>query len=128
MIRIPANAGPATAPNCEVTLFSAEAAMKLCSSTSCGVIERCAPTPMLNDEEISSWNTYRSQTCGCESAAFAARPMLPPIMPSCWTSIRRLRSTASAIAPPITVSVSSGTRCVSEIRPTASVEPVSLYI
>ena len=53
-MRTPARAGPPTAPNCEVTLFSADAAMKYSSSTSCGVIERCAPTPRLKDEEITS--------------------------------------------------------------------------
>ena len=49
--------GTSTAPNCEVTLFSAEADMKCASSTSCGVIERWAPTPMLNEAEITNWKT-----------------------------------------------------------------------
>jgi hypothetical protein len=40
-----------------VTLFSAEAAMKCSSSTSWGVIERWAPTPMLNDAEMTNWKT-----------------------------------------------------------------------
>ena len=119
--------GPPTAPNCDVTLFSADAAMKCSSSTSCGVIERCAPTPRLNEAEITNWNAYSGQTRGCDSAALAASPRLPAIIPTCWTSITRLRSNASAIAPPITVKVKRGTRCVSEISPTASVDPVSLY-
>ena len=80
---------------------------------------------MLNDAEITNWKTYSGQTRGLLSAALAARPRLPAIIPICWTSMTRRRSNASAIAPPMTVSVSSGMRCVSEIKPTARVDPVS---
>ena len=51
---MPATPGPATAPSCDVTLFRADAEMKFAWSTSCGVMERCAPAPMLKEEEMIS--------------------------------------------------------------------------
>ena len=77
-----------------------------------------------NDAEKNA-STKHAHTCGSDTAALTTRPTPVTAMPTCVQISSFLRSTASASAPPSSVSVTSGTSSTNESAATASVEPVS---
>ena len=106
-------------------LSSTSAAVRLSGRTSRGVIERMPPTPRQKNDAEKNARTKHAHSAGCGTAAFTTSPTPVIAIPSCVQRSSRRRSTASASAPPSSVSVTSGTSSTKESAATASVEPVS---
>ena len=124
-MRMPPIAGPATAAKLLLRLARLFAAAIFPSPTSRGIIACWAPAPDAYADVSTNALTKHAHTRGWASSAFPSAIAAPTAIPVCWISISRRRSSASASAPPRSVSVSSGTSWTRASSPTASVDPVS---
>ena len=124
-MRIPASAGPPTDANEPEMLSSTSAAVSLSGADEPRRDRAHAADAEAEERRGEEREDEARPLRGLGTAAFTRRPTPVTAIPTCVQRSSRRRSTASASAPPSSVSVTSGTSSTNESAATASVEPVS---
>jgi hypothetical protein len=124
-MRTPPTAGPAIIPNSPRSESSAEAAVSSSRDTSRGTIESRAGRWKPSSAAPSGATTNNTQTFGSSRSELARRITVAPASATSANWSMRLRSTASASAPPMNAVNRSGTSSAKLRSPTASDDPVS---